>query len=306
MAIPSWIIYYFIIKPLSLLPLRILYLCSDLLYYIIYYLIGYRKKVVFTNLTRSFPDKSKQEIKTIAREFYHHLCDLIVESVRLFSMSKNELLARCKVANPELLDSFYDQGRSVIIVAGHYDNWEMFAHSCNLLMKHQAVGIYTPLSNPFFEKKFSASRNRFQVVLLPKANVKEYFASQQDQLKAVVFGTDQSPSLASKRVYWTNFLNQDTAVMYGSEKYAREYNYPVIFARVTRVRRGYFKIAFEILEENPATSGYGSITEGHTRLLEQQIIEKPEYWLWTHKRWKRKRSDYPPEEFPSSKYQIPN
>ncbi len=208
-------------------------------------------------------------------------------------MSKNEILARCKFVNPELLDSFYDQGRSVIIVAGHYDNWEMFAHCCNLLMKHQAVGIYTPLSNPYFEKKFSASRKRFQVELLPKTKVKEYFTTHQDQVKAVVFGTDQSPSLASKRVYWTNFLNQDTAVMYGSEKYAREYNYPVIFARVIRVQRGYFKIAFEILEENPAAATYGSITEGHTRLLEKQIIEKPEYWLWTHKRWKRKRSDYP-------------
>jgi KDO2-lipid IV(A) lauroyltransferase len=294
MAVLGWVIYYLLIKPLSLLPLHILYLFSDLLYYILHYLIGYRKKVVYMNLTRSFPDKNRKEIKTIAKKFYRHLCDLIVESVRLFSMPENELRARCKFVNPELLDSFYDQGRSIIIVAGHYDNWEMFAHCCNLQMKHQAVGIYTPLTNPYFERKFSASRSRFQVELLPKPKVKEYFAGHQDQVIAVIFGTDQSPSLASKRVYWTNFLNQDTAVMYGSEKYAREYNYPVIFARVIRVQRGYFKIAFEMLEENPAVSPYGSITERHTRLLERQIIDKPEYWLWTHKRWKRKRSDYPP------------
>jgi KDO2-lipid IV(A) lauroyltransferase len=295
MTILSWFVYCFVIKPLSLLPLWVLYLFSDFLYYLMYYLIGYRKNVVRINLTRSFPDKSKREIRVIASRFYRHLCDLIVESVRLFSMPKHELLARCKFFNPELLNTYYDQGRSIIIVAGHYNNWEMFAHGCNLQMKHQAIGIYTPLSNPYFEKKFSASRSRYQVVLLPKTEVKEYFVTHQDQLSAVIFGTDQSPSLQSKRVYWTNFLNQDTAVMYGSEKYAREYNYPVFYARVIRVKRGYFKIVFDLLEEKPATSQYGSITERHTQLLEKQIIEKPEYWLWTHKRWKRKRSDYPPE-----------
>lgn len=292
MIIINWLIYYLIIKPLSLIPLRILYLFSDFLYYIIYYLVGYRRKVVYTGLTRSFPDKSKTEIRKIARKFYRHLCDLMVESVRLFSMPKKEMLARSKFVNPELLDRYYDQGRSIIIVAGHYNNWEIFAHSCDLQMKHQAVGIYTPLTSPYFERKFSESRSRYNVVLLPKLQVKEYFATHQDEIKAVVFGTDQSPSLQSKKVYWTNFLNQDTAVMFGSEKYAREYNYPVIFARVKKEKRGHFKISFEVLEENPAASEYGSITEQHTRLLEQQIIEQPEYWLWTHKRWKRKRSDY--------------
>jgi len=295
MTILSWMVYYFVIKPFSLIPLQVLYFFSDFVYYLLYYLVRYRRKVVCTSLTRSFPDKNKTEISKIARKFYRHLCDLIVESVRLFSMSKEEMIARSKFVNPELLDSYYDQGRSVIIVAGHYNNWEIFAHSCDLQMRHQAVGIYTPLTSPYFERKFSESRSRYNVVLLPKMQVKEYFATHKDQLLAVVFGTDQSPSLQSKRVYWTNFLNQVTAVMYGSEKYAREYNYPVIFARVIREKRGYYKIVFEVLEDNPAASDYSSITERHTRLLEQQIIEQPEYWLWTHKRWKRKRSDYPPE-----------
>jgi len=305
MKILSWFAYYFLIKPLSLLPLQVLYIFSDLLYYPVYYLIGYRKKVVYTNLMHSFPDKSKQEITIIARNFYHHLCDLIVESVRLFSMPRDELVARCKFINPELLDRFYDQGRSIIIVAGHYDNWEMFAQGCNLQMKHQAVGIYTPLTNSFFEKKFSAARSRCQVVLLPKTEVKEYFASHQDQIMAVIFGTDQSPSLQSKKVYWTNFLNQDTAVMYGSEKYSRQYNYPVIYARIIRLKRGYFHVAFEMMEENPAASEYGFITEQHTRLLEKQIMEMPQYWLWTHKRWKRKREDYRQGEIQNRNDQVP-
>jgi KDO2-lipid IV(A) lauroyltransferase len=285
-------IYYFILKPLSFLPFWALQRMSDFLYYIMYYLVGFRKKVVYQNLSNSFPEKNNKEIIQIAKKFYRHLCDLIVESVKLFSISREEVINRCKFVNPELLDFFYEQNRSIIIVAGHYNNWEIFAQSCNLQMKHQAVGIYTPLTNPYFEKKFSASRGRYKVVLLQKNDVKEYFRTNSDQLLAVVFGTDQSPSSGTKRVYWTTFLNQETAVMYGSEKYAREYNFPVIFARMIKVKRGSYEIRFELLEENPATSDYGVITEKHTRALEKQILEQPEFWLWTHRRWKRKKSDF--------------
>jgi KDO2-lipid IV(A) lauroyltransferase len=263
-----------------------------LLYYKIYYLIGFRKKVVYQNLNNSFPDKSPAEIKQIAKKFYRHLCDLIVESVKLFSISKEEIIKRTKFTNPELLDRFYDQGQSIIIVAGHYNNWENFAKSFDLQMKHQAVGIYTPLTNKFFEKKFSESRDLFGVVLLPKRQVKEYFSENKDLLKAVAFGADQSPSGRAKRVYWTTFLNQETAVMFGTEKYAREYNYPVIFAGIKKIRRGSYEVWLELLEENPADSPQGAITEKHTRLLEKQILAQPEYYLWTHKRWKRTREDF--------------
>jgi KDO2-lipid IV(A) lauroyltransferase len=287
-----WFVYYCLLIPLSLLPFWALQRISDLLYYIIYYLIGYRKKIVYQNLGNAFPDKSQSEIHQIARKFYRHLCDLIVESVKLFSISKEEVIARFKFVNPEVLDAFYDQHKSIIIVAGHYNNWEMFAQNCNLQMKHQAVGIYTPLTNPYFEKKFTASRGRYNVILLPKDRVKAYFAGHKEQLMAVIFGTDQSPSSSTRRVYWTNFLNQETAVMYGSEKYAREYNFPVIFARIKKIKRGWYNIEFELMEENPAAAEYGSITEKHTRALEKQILEQPEYWLWTHRRWKRKKSDF--------------
>jgi KDO2-lipid IV(A) lauroyltransferase len=293
MAVLYRFVYYGLLIPLSLLPFWILQRLSDLLYYFIYYLVGYRKKVVYQNLSNSFPERSRKEIRKIAGKFYRHLCDLIVESVKLFSISKEEVIKRCKFVNPELLDSYYEQHKSIIIVAGHYNNWEIFAQCCNLQMKHQAVGIYTPMTNPYFEKIFFVSRGRYKVVLLPKHQVKEYFSNQKDQVMAVVFGTDQSPSSSTKRVYWTTFLNQETPVMYGSEKYAMEYNFPVIFARVKKVKRGWYEIRFELLEDNPAASEYGSITEKHTRALEQQILEQPEYWLWTHKRWKRKKSDFP-------------
>ena len=285
-------IYYCILKLLSFMPFWFLHRISDFLYYIIYYLVRYRKDVVYHNLTHSFPEKSPDEISQIAKKFYRHLCDLIVESIKLFSISKEDVVARSKFVNPELLDSFYEKNKSIIIVAGHFNNWEMFAQSCNLQMKHQAVGIYTPMTNDYFENKFAASRGRYEIVLLPKNNVKEYFKTHKEDLMAVIFGTDQSPSSATKRVYWTTFLNQDTAVLYGSEKYARAYNLPVIFTRINKIKRGWYTIEFEILEEHPVSSGYGTITEKHTRALEKQIREQPEYWLWTHRRWKRKRRDF--------------
>ncbi len=288
----SAIVYYLIIIPLSLLPFWVLYRISDFLYFVIYYLIGFRKKVVFQNLTNSFPEKSNDEIVDIAKKFYRHFIDLIVESVKLFSISKEEVVARSKFVNPEVLDEYFEKGQSIIVVAGHYNNWEMWAQSCDLQMKHQAVGIYTPLSNKFFNKKFADSRGRYEVFLLPKDEVKTYFKDHKDQLEAFIFGTDQSPSPHTKRVYWTNFLNQDTAVMFGSEKYANEYDYPVIYAGVKKIKRGWYEVKFELLEADPTSAAYGSITEKHTRMLEAQVLEQPEYYLWTHRRWKRKRGDY--------------
>ena len=291
----SQIAYYLFIIPLSWLPYWVLYRISDVLFYLVYYLIGFRKKVVFQNLTNSFPDKSSAEIKQLAKKFYRHFCDLIVESVKLFSISEEELVRRSKFKNPELLDHYYVKGQSIIIVAGHYNNWENFAKSCDLQMKHQAVGIYTPLTNPFMEKKFSASRTLYNVVLLPKRQVKTYFAENKDLLKAMIFGADQSPSGRTKRVHWMTFLNQDTAVMFGTEKYAKEYNYPVIFAGVNKLERGFYEIWFELMEENPQDTAHAEITEKHTRLLEKEILAQPEYYLWTHKRWKRSRSDFEDE-----------
>jgi KDO2-lipid IV(A) lauroyltransferase len=287
------IVYYLIILPISWLPFRVLYRLSDGLYYLMYYLIRFRKKVVFRNLTNSFPDKNRAEIEQLAKKFYRHFCDLIFESVKLFSISSEEVIKRSRHVNPELPDAFFDKGRSIIIVCGHYNNWEMWAQACNPQMKHQAVGIYTPLSNKFFNKQFARSRGRNGVVLVAKDDVKHFFTAGKDESIAVIFGADQSPSPHTKRVYWTSFLNQDTAVMFGTEKYAREYNYPVIFAAINKVKRGYYTVRFELLEEHPAATAYGEITERHTRRLEQQILEQPEYYLWTHRRWKRKRSDYP-------------
>ena len=291
----SRILFYLLIKPLSLLPIGVLLRISDVVFFILYYIIGYRKKVVLNNLQNSFPDKSPKEIERISKKFYQHLCDLIVESVRLFSISEQEVVERCKVVNPEIFEEYYQKGQSILVTAGHYNNWEMMAVGCNPQIPHQMMGIYSSLSNPFFDKKLKESRAKFGIDLVAKQEVKSYFLENKNRPTASFFGTDQSPS-SSKRAHWMEFLNQDTAVLFGTEKYAKEYNYPVLFGYIRKVRRGYYEMEFVTVEDEPLQTAHGEITEKHTRLLEEEIKNLPQYWLWTHRRWKRKREEAPVSE----------
>lgn len=282
------ILFFLFIKPLSFLPFSILYRISDFFYLIVYYIFGYRKKVVFDNLKNSFPNKTEHEITIIAKGFYSHFCDLIIESIKMFGISKEELIQRCKVRNPELMESYFQQGKSLIIPAGHYNNWEMAATASNLQIPHQPIAIYAPLKSVFFNNLIKKSRAKFGVELSPKKEVKAGFEKDKNRLTAILFGADQSPSSVHS-AYWTTFLNQETGVMMGSEKYAIEYDYPVVFGKVIKVKRGYYEFEFITLEDNPRDTSFGEISEKHTRLLEKIILKNPEYWLWSHKRWKRKK-----------------
>jgi len=285
----SRIFYYLVLKPLSFFPLSILYYVSDIIFFFVYRVTGYRKTVVQTNLKNSFPGKSQKEIDAIQHQFYVHLCDLIVESIKLFSMSLDEMKKRFKILNTEVLEKYYQEGKSVILVGGHYNNWEIAAMSFNTETPHQAIGIYSPLSDKFFEKKLGDSRSKYGVEIVKKAMVARSFVMNKDKLTMTIFGADQSPTYA-KQVHWTNFLNQETAVHIGTEIFAVKYNYPVVFIRINKVKRGYYEGVLEVLKENPSTSSQGEITELHTKFLEKIIIENPSYWLWSHKRWKRKKT----------------
>ncbi len=286
----SRILYYLLLKPLSYLPLFVLYVLSDGIYVLLYRVAGFRKKVVLNNLRNSFPEKSEAEILDIAAKFYQHLCDIIIEAIRMFSMPKEELLRRCPVTNPEIFDHYATQGKSVIIVAGHYNNWELAAVACGPQVSHNTMGIYHPLSDTFMDEKLQRSRSRFGLELVHKKEVKQYYEDNKHRLIASMYGSDQSPSNA-QRAYWMTFLNQDTAVAYGAEKYAKEYDQPAVYGAISKLRRGYYEMTFHPLEDHSAESPYGRITELHTQMLEKQIIEAPQYWLWTHKRWKKKREE---------------
>jgi KDO2-lipid IV(A) lauroyltransferase len=281
------VFYYGFIIPISHLPFRVLYVISDGLYFIIYRVIGYRKKVVLQNITRSFPDKTAAEHVQIVKDFYRHLCDLVVESLKVFTISQAEVTERMKVANPDFMDRFYEQGKNVIMAGGHYNNWELFAVAIDASIKHKAVAIYKPLSSLFFDKKMRESRSKYGLEMISTKKVEEEFKRANAPLRTIIFGFDQSPRSA-KKCYWSTFLNQDTAMLFGVEKYAKEYSLPVVYARINKVSRGHYITEFVESIEDPLNTGYGEITKRMNDLLEKDILRQPEYWLWSHKRWKHK------------------
>lgn len=282
------IVYYLLIKPLSLLPFSALYALSDFLNFLIFRVFRYRQKVVTQNLKNSFPDKSWKEIKSIRGKFYSHFFDLIVESIKLFSVAPEKINERMQVTNPEILDKYYEEGRGLVICGGHYSNWEFITTPVETQLKHQTSAIYHQFKNKFLEKIMLDSRSRSGMLMVSRKAVKEGYYDSITEPLAIIFGTDQSPTIA-KKVYWTQFLNQETAVAFGAEKFAHERNSVVVWADNEKIGRGQFKVTFRVLSEEPNKEPYGRITELHTKALEEQILQKPEHWLWTHKRWKRKR-----------------
>ena len=242
------------------------------------------------NLKASFPEKSDTEIKDIATRFYKHLADLIVESVKFFSISKKQALKRLHVVNPELIDAYAKKGQSVILVGGHYCNWEIIAIALDLNIQHQTVALFSKLKDPFFNKVMLQSRTKYGIKMVTTKDSARYFEEDSRNNTATVFGADQSPTY-NKNVIWTNFLNQETAIAFGTERYAKKYDYPVIYGAINRVKRGHYSFELSLITETPNDTPHGFISIEHTRRLEQQIITEPSNWLWTHKRWKRKRRD---------------
>lgn len=287
----NYALYYLVILPLSHLPFRVLYILSDIMYLVLYRLIGYRKRIVHTNITNSFPEKSAEEILKIEKGFYRHLCDLIVESLKTFTISEEESQKRLTVRNPEVTDRFFIEGKSIVGTGGHNGNWELYAVVCARQIKHSAVALYTPLNNKFFDKILRESRSRFGLSMIPTSSAKEALPKDLKSKPAmVIFGIDQCPR-KTQRAYWMNFLNQETGVQFGAEKYARDHNLPVVFGNIHKIKRGYYEVEYFVVCEDPSTMETGEITEKFTRMLENFIKEKPQYWLWSHKRWKYTREE---------------
>ncbi|HJX71687.1 MAG TPA: lysophospholipid acyltransferase family protein, partial [Bacteroidales bacterium] len=281
--IPVWLI--------TLLPLRMLYLMSDFFFLIVYYAARYRKRVVMMNLMNSFPEKSEDEIKTIARKFYRHLCDNFIESFYVLNMSEKEFRKRYRYRNPELLRQLLNKDKSIVLVMGHYGNWDWLC-SLPLYFDQQVLAIYHPLSNKYFDELFNRIRNKFGVRLIQmKTAYREMLTATWNQILTItLFLTDQRPIWSSIH-YWTTFLNQETPVLIGSESIAKKLNQAVVFADIQKIRRGYYDVEFKLVCENPEQTREFEITETQTRMLEEIIVKKPEYWLWSHKRWKHKREE---------------
>lgn len=272
-----------------LIPFPVFYLLSDFVFLILYYVIGYRKKVVLQNLQKSFPGKSPEEIKRIRFKFYRYLCDLFLETFKTLTILKSVARKRCTI-NPNaqaLFDHYHAQNKSIIIVMGHYGNWEWAGNTFSLACKQQLYVIYHPLSNKYFNGLIYHLRTRFGTKLYAMSDTFKEMVKNRNEVNATAFIADQTP--APENAYWTTFLNQDTPVFWGTEKIARKMNFPVVYVSIKRHKRGRYEIFAETLVENPKDTKDGEISELHTRRLEKDIREQPEIWLWSHRRWKHVR-----------------
>lgn len=279
---------------LTLLPLPILYLLSDLIFLILFYLVQYRKNVVIENLSLAFPEKSTNEIRKISIGFYRYLCDYFVESIYLMNMSEKECSKRYKYTNPEILNKYYHSKQNIILAISHYGNWEWACnlnHHCSYII----YGVYKPLSNKIFDRLFIYLRGKYDSVPVHMKHTFRYIKNSIDkkELFALYLVGDQRPPTGDLE-FWTTFLNQDTPVITGMDKIARKYNFPVIFMAVKRLRRGYYEVTFEVISDNPSAESTFGIAEKYIRRVEKLIHSSPEYWLWSHKRFKYKAEKYKP------------
>jgi KDO2-lipid IV(A) lauroyltransferase len=285
-----YLVYAFIWL-ITLLPLRVLYLLSDLMYLILYYGVSYRKRTVYQNLRNSLPDKSPKEIGQIARKFYRWLCDYFIESVYRIHMGEKENARRFHYLNPELVKTYHDQGRSIVLLLSHYANWE-WPTRIPLVTLHSYLAVYKPLHNKYFDKLFIDLREQFGVLCVTMDATLRALLAYQKKKEPVALYTlaDQRPQWTSIQ-HWTTFLNQDTPVITGPEKIARKFNYPVFYLDIRKIKRGYYSAQFKLICEKPFEEPAFSITRKYHAMLEKIIRDRPELWLWTHKRWKYYRHE---------------
>ncbi len=292
MALIGFLLFYILVIPLSYLPLRVLYLLSDFLYLIIYKLFKYRVKVVRENLKNSFPKKSVEELRIIERKYYQNLCDWVIETIKLFSISEAELKRRIPFEDIDLYNSLLQQNRHIIVAAGHFNNFEWLAQGFTVVGNFQTIGLFTPLSNKYFNRFMLKNRSRFGGIMIPAKEVGAYLSQPLPSISAIGFVTDQSPRKESN-IYWTEFLSQETACFTGVERYAVKLNAPVVFLYPFKIKRGQYVLRMRMISDEPHLAHPFAITESTTRFLEDLIHQQPEAWMWSHKRWKLKRPPLP-------------
>ena len=236
-------------------------------------------------MKRSFPEKSDRELFRLQHKFYLHFADILVEGIKNLTISKSALLRRFQVSNPEVMQELYAKNKSVLLVSGHYNNWEFMITAQDLLFPHKAIGIGQPLTAKFWDKKINARRSRFGMHVVHSKNFKEELAKYSEPV-AILMLSDQSPP-DSRKSFWMEFLNQPTPVLFGVEQLAHTLDTAVVYFETEKVRRGKYMVHLKVITETPRELEYGEITTAHTKELEKTIRKNPAYWLWSHKRWKR-------------------
>lgn len=277
----------FFLCVLSLLPLSVLYILADGTYLLLYFVFAYRRSVVRTNLLNALPDRTLHEIVIIEKRFYRYLSSLVFEIVKMSSISKHEIKRRFVFKNKEQVQEYLDRGQSVLICSAHYGNWEWGTLGIGLNFSADHYPIYKPLTNPTFDTWFKKVRSKFGNRLIAMRQTMRALQASKDKPSIFSFGNDQAPSKDESH-YWTSFMHQASSVQLGIEKIAKRTNQPIFYFKVNVLKRGFYTVDCVPLCLNPAETTEFEITEMHTRFLEEIIRAKPEYWLWSHRRWKYK------------------
>jgi KDO2-lipid IV(A) lauroyltransferase len=267
------------------LPFWIIFGLAQIAYFLLFIIIGYRKKIVYQNLKKSFPDKSDHDIHLEAKRFYRHFCEIFIESVKLLTISRKQIKKRYSFKNIDLLEGFYDQKKSIILYSAHFGNWEWMA-SLQLHTKYQMYSFYQKQSNQYFNDFMIKIRERFgNICVESQSGFKVLLKNNREKNLTITYVIgDQSP-MSKSSMHWTNFLNQETAFLVGSDKMAKKCNQQLIYPHITQKKKGYYELEFKIIPMNSEIEP----VETYAKLLEKNIQEQPELWLWSHRRWKRKR-----------------
>jgi Kdo2-lipid IVA lauroyltransferase/acyltransferase len=284
----SYIFTRLFIESFRLVPFWMLYGISDLSWFILFKIIGYRKNVIYENLEKAFPEKSKTEVQKIANKFYRNFTDILLEGFKGMTMGEKSMLKRFKLKNPAFLDKYYQEGKSVLSLAAHYGNWE-WAGSLSLHMNHKAVAVYKAVKNQRLNNYIRECRGRWGMKQISIEKTRTIF-NNIDKPKFIILIADQNNPILEKSI-WVNFMGIETPCIHGPEAYSNIFNYPAIYLDFQRVSRGFYTAELSLLSENPKSLEKSEITKKYMSKLEEIIRNKPEDWLWTHKRWKHKIED---------------
>ncbi|MBK6979195.1 MAG: lysophospholipid acyltransferase family protein [Cytophagaceae bacterium] len=276
-----------ILKTIAALPLRVwFFISSYLIFPLLFYVLKYRKKVVISNLQNSFPEKTSLEIEEIARKFYVYLADNIVETIKRFNISEKELNKRITIKNPELIEKYFNEGKNLMLSVGHVGNYEWFGSFIPKLVSYEVLVPYRKLTSPVGEAIMKKNRGIFGIIAFPTLETAQYLKKKYSKPFMLFMANDQSAH--PYKAFWTEFLHQATSFYPGTEKLAKLFDMPVVFAHVKVPKRGYYEVTFELLSDEPKVLPEGEIMKMHAATLEKDIIARPEFWLWSHRRWKHK------------------
>ncbi len=272
---------------IGLLPVALIYGLSDVVRFVVFRIIGYRKEVVRKNLEGSFPGISENELKKIIRLFYKNLADILLEGIWSFTMSKKQAYTRHRIVNPEILEPFASAGQSVIVVTSHYTNWEWGTLSANSVPEYNIVAFYKTINNKYIDYLVRLNRSKFGTTLTSINETSLSFEKFKNIKTIFLMASDQGmPKKFVEKAFRVHFLNRDTPFLHGMEKHARLNNLPVVYADIQRARRGYYTLELSVLTINPLELREGYLTEMYANKLQSIIHKKPQDWLWSHRRWK--------------------